>query len=139
MHGRVRQPCRLLVEPLHLVTRRSTDISALEDPVVARALHFIHDHAGQRIGVGDVVKQLLVSRRALEMRFKKVVGRTLLEELRRVRLERARRLLLETDLPLPQVAQAAGYSSASYLTEVFRQELGQTPARYRRQVREGLL
>jgi LacI family transcriptional regulator len=137
MHSRVRQPCRLTVEPLRLVTRRSTDIVALDDPVVARALHFIHDHAGQPIGVGDVVEQLLISRRALEMRFKKAVGRTLRRELERVRLERARRLLLETDLPLPQVARAAGYSSASYLTEVFRKELGQTPARYRRHVREG--
>jgi LacI family transcriptional regulator len=137
--GRARKPCRLTVEPLHVVTRRSTEIVALDDPVVAKALHFIHDHAGQPIGVGDVVEELLISRRALEMRFKKVVGRTLLGELQRVRLERAKRLLLETDLALPQVAEAAGYSSASYLTQVFRQEIGQTPARYRRHVREGMV
>lgn len=135
MRGRARKPARLVVEPLHVVTRRSTDIVALDDPVVASALHFIHDHAGRPIDVGDVVEHVLVSRRALEIRFKKVTGRTLLAELRRVRLERARRLLRETDLSLSRVAGAAGYSSESYLTQVFRQELGQTPARYRRQVR----
>jgi LacI family transcriptional regulator len=135
MRDRPRKPTRLTVEPLHVVTRRSTDIVALDDPVVASALHFIHDHAGRPIGIDDVVERVLISRRALEIRFKKVTGRTLLAELRRVRLERARRLLLETDLSLSRVASAAGYSSESYLTQVFRQELGQTPARYRRQVR----
>jgi LacI family transcriptional regulator len=135
MHGRVRKPARLKVEPLRVVTRRSTNIVALDDPVVAAALHFIHDHAGQPIDIGDVVDRVLVSRRALEIRFKQVTGRTLLGELRRVRLERARRLLLETDLSLSRIAGAAGYSSESYLTQVFRQELGQTPARYRRQAR----
>ena len=86
MHGRSRKPTRLTVEPLHVVTRRSTDIVALDDPVVASALHFIHDHAGRPIGVDDVVERVLISRRALEIRFKKVTGRTLLAELRRVRL-----------------------------------------------------
>ncbi len=135
MRGRVRKPTRLTVEPLHVVTRRSTDIVALDDPVVASALHFIQDQAGRPIGIDDVVEQVLISRRALEIRFKKATGRTLLGELRRVRLGRARRLLRETDLSLARVATAAGYSSESYLTQVFRQELGQTPARYRRQVR----
>jgi LacI family transcriptional regulator len=133
MRGRPRTPARLKVEPLRVVTRRSTDIVALDDPVVAAALHYIHDHAGQPIDIGDVVDRLLVSRRALEIRFKTVTGRTLLSELRRIRLERARRLLLETDLSLSRVAAAAGYSSESYLAQVFHQELGQTPARYRRQ------
>src|SRR5207249_885885 len=131
------KPQRLTVDALHVVTRRSTDIVALDDLVVATAMHFIHDHAGEPIDVGDVVERVLISRRALEMRFKKVVGRTLLAELQRVRLERAKRLLLETDLSLAKVAGAAGYSSESYLTQVFRQQLGQTPARYRRQMRAG--
>ena len=50
-----RKPCRLLVEPLHVVTRRSTDIVALDDTEVAAALHFLHDHAGEPIGVDDLV------------------------------------------------------------------------------------
>ena len=135
IRGRSRKPTRLAVEPLHVVTRRSTDIVALDDPVVASALHFIHDHAGRPIRIDDVVERVLISRRALEIRFKNVTGRTLLAELRRIRLDRARLLLQETDLSLSRVAGSAGYSSESYLTQVFRQDLGQTPARYRRQVR----
>ncbi len=135
MHGRQCEPARLTVEALHVVTRRSTDIVAIDDPVVAAALRYIHDHAATAIGIGDVVEHVLLSRRALEMRFKAVTGRTPLVELRRVRLERAKRLLHETDLSLTRVASAAGFSSETYLIQVFRQELGITPARYRRRLR----
>jgi LacI family transcriptional regulator len=135
MRGRVRGPRRLLVEPLHVVTRRSTDIEAQGDPEVAAALHFIHDRAAGPIGVADVVDHLMISRRALEIRFRKAVGRTLHAEIQRVRLERVRRLLHETDLPIPRVAEASGFTSASYLSQVFREALGTTPARYRRRMR----
>ena len=64
MHGRQCEPARLTVEALHVVTRRSTDIVAIDDPVVAAALRYIHDHAATPIGIGDVVEHVLLSRRA---------------------------------------------------------------------------
>lgn len=137
MRGKVRTPGRLVVEPLGVVTRRSTDIRALDDPVVAEALRFLHDHAAEPIGVEDLVARLLVSRRSLEIRFRRLVGRTPHEELQRVRLERVRRLLLETDLPLPRIATAAGYGTATHLARVFHRTYGSTPARYRRRLRAG--
>ncbi len=135
MRGRVRSPRRLLVEPLHVVARRSTDVIAPEDPEIAAAVRFIHDHAAEGIGVADVVADRLLSRRALEIRFREALGRSPHEEIQRARLERARRLLQETDLSIPRVAEAAGYGRASYLAQVFRQHLGITPARYRRRHR----
>ena len=126
---------RLLIEPLRVVTRRSTDIIAQGDPEIAAALRFLQDHAGELIGVSDVVKRLLISRRALEIRFRQAVGRTIREELERIRLERAKRLLLETDHSIARVAEAAGFHSSSYLAQVFRKSFGQTPARYRMQGR----
>jgi LacI family transcriptional regulator len=133
--GRLRRPRRLVVESTHVVTRRSTDIVALDDPEVAAALHFLHDHAAEPIGVGDLVRHLLISRRGLEIRFRRVVGRTIHEELQRVRLERARRLLLETDLAISSVAEASGFASPSYLAQVFKHSFDVTPARFRRQSR----
>ncbi len=130
-----RRPQRLLVEPLQVVTRRSTDIVALDDSEVAAALHFLHDHAGEPIDVGDLVAHLSLSRRALEIRFRRAIGRTIHEELERMRLERARRLLLESDLPVLRVASASGFASPSYLAQVFRRRFGVTPARYRREGR----
>jgi LacI family transcriptional regulator len=130
-----RKPQRLLVEPLGVVTRRSTEIVALDDPEIAAALHYLHDHAAEPIGVGDLVEHLMISRRNLEIRFRRTTGRTIHQELQRVRIERARRLLRETDLPIARIAAAAGFTSPSYLAQVFRRSTGATPARYRRQVR----
>ncbi len=137
MRGQSRTPQRLLVEALHVVTRRSTDIVALDDPEVAAALHFIQDHANEPIAVSDIVEEVLISRRALELRFRKATGRTILAEIRRVRLERASRLLVETEHPISRVAEASGFGRASYLAQAFRQAFGATPARYRRRMRGG--
>jgi LacI family transcriptional regulator len=132
MKGRIRKPQRLLVEPTTVVERRSTQASAVEDLDVASALEFIHHHAAEAIGVDDVVDRLQMSRRALELRFRSALGRTPHDELQRVRLSRAQRLLLETDLSIPKVAQAAGYRSGSYLAQVFQKQVGRTPAQYRK-------
>lgn len=132
MRRRLRRRRRLVAEPLHVVTRRSTDVIAIGDPEVAAALAFIHDHATEPIGVDDVVRHLDISRRNIEIRFQNLVGRTPHAELQRVRLQRARRFLLETNLPVPKIAEAVGYRTACYFIQVFRKEYGTTPARYRR-------
>jgi LacI family transcriptional regulator len=137
MRRKGRKPRRLIVEPLHVVTRRSTEIVAIDDRSVAGALNFIHQQAGRPIQIDDVVRHVAISRRALEIRFRDAIGRTILSEIQRIRLQRAKRLLLETDLPLPIVAESAGFGTPSYLVQVFRQRVGVTPAKYRRQVRTG--
>ena len=137
MRRRLRKPRRLIAEPLHVVTRRSTDMSPLDDPEVAGAVAFIHDHAADLIQVEDVVRHLEISRRNLEIRFQQRVGRTVHAELQRVRLERARRFLNGNRSADPKIAEAVGYSTPSYFIQVFRKEHGTTPARYRRQMRAG--
>jgi LacI family transcriptional regulator len=125
-------PERLLVGPLHVVTRRSTDIVALDDPEVAEAVRFIQQHACDPVRAADVIEDRLLSRRSLEIRFRRAVGRSIHAEILRVRLERARRLLLETDWPIPRVAEIAGFGNPSYLAQLFRRAHRTTPARYRR-------
>jgi len=137
MRGRQHKPQRLVVEPLCVITRRSTDIVSLDDAEVGLALRFIRDYAAKPIGIQDVVKHVQLSRRALEMRFKKSVGRTIHAEILRLRMERAKRLLMESELSIPKVASAAGFKTASYFVQVFRQEVGLTPARYRSKMRTG--
>ncbi|TWT85159.1 Xylose operon regulatory protein [Planctomycetes bacterium CA13] len=130
------KPKRLKAKPLHVVTRRSTDIVAIADPDISAALRFIHNHATEPIQVEDVVRHLGISRRKLEVRFQQLIGRTLHAELHRVRMERARRLLAETELPIPKIAESTGYSTPSYFIQVFRSEHDTTPAKYRRQLRD---
>ncbi|HWB52833.1 MAG TPA: substrate-binding domain-containing protein, partial [Tepidisphaeraceae bacterium] len=97
-----------LFAPTRIVTRQSTDTLAIEDPEVAAAVQFIRDNAAQpHVDVPAVLRAVPISRRALERRFEQVFGHTPAEEIRRVRLDRARQLLLETDMPIPNVATAA--------------------------------
>jgi LacI family transcriptional regulator len=76
-----------------------------------------------------------VSRRALERRFQRALGRGLAQEICRVRLERCKRLLTETELALSVVARHSGFTSARHLASVFRRELGLTPTGYRKRTR----
>lgn len=135
MSGQVTEKVRLIVEPLYVVQRRSTEPSAVDDPDVAAALHFIQTHAAKPINIEDIVSQLNVSRRMFEIRFRKLVGRTPHQELRRARLLRAQRLLLESDLSIAEISLAAGFCSSAHLGNVFQKDLKMTPAQYRRKHR----
>ncbi|QDU87057.1 Xylose operon regulatory protein [Pirellulimonas nuda] len=131
MQGKAPPQDEMLVEALHVVERRSTDSLAIAQPEVVAALRFIHAHRDKHVSVDEVAAHVGVPRRTLEIRFREQLGRTILNEVQRVRLDHAKRLLQESDLPIPAVAQASGFSSASYLIQVFRAKVGITPAKYR--------
>jgi len=135
MAGRKPSRLRYVIDPESVVTRRSTDVLAVDDPDVAAALRFVRDRACDDIGVPDVAEAIHVSRSTLERRFKAMMGRTVHAEIQRVRIERARQLTAATDLPLKQIAQQSGFRHLTYLTSLFRRRIGQTPAQYRRQIR----
>jgi LacI family transcriptional regulator len=135
MKHKLRAPQRLLVEPTHVVTRRSTDVTAFSGREVGAALGFIHRNRARDFTVNDVAAATGLSRRNLEVKFRKAVGKTIHEEIQRIRLDHAKRMLRETDLPIAQIAESSGYNSPSYLTQVFGKEIGVTPAKYRSQVR----
>lgn len=120
-----------LVPPLGVVARRSTDVMAVNDPDVRLALKYIADHACRGIDVSDVLARVLVSRSSLDRRMKAALGRTCADEIARVRLMHARRLLRETDLPLSEVASACGYHYLSHFSHAFRKAMGVPPRVYR--------
>lgn len=118
-----------------VVTRQSSDVLAIADEDVAAAVRFIRAHAHGPIGVADVLGAVAVSRRSLERRFRAALGRGLGEEIRRVRLEKARGLLSGTEMPIAQVATNSGFSETKHLSTVFRREAGVTPTEFRRRSR----
>lgn len=120
-----------LIPPSGIATRQSTDVLAIDDRNVARAVHFIRQHACDGIKVSDVLKAVPHSRRLLESRFKKLIGRTPHEEILRVKLNRVKQLLTDTDLPLEQIAERAGFPHVEYLSVAFRREVGMPPSRFR--------
>jgi len=129
-------PTHLLhVPPASVAVRRSTDIFAIEDREVAAAARFVADHAHEPISVDTICEAVVISRRALEQRFRRIFNRGLYEEILRVRLARAKRLLAETDLSMSEVAQAIGLPSGQALSEFFRRMADATPSAYRKSTR----
>jgi len=134
MRRRKLAEANLLIAPINIVTRQSTQTIALSDPVLVKALSFIRQNATQPgFGVPDVARHAGASRRNLERKFMEVLQRPPAEEIRRIRLEQAKRLLAGTRLPMPQVAEAAGFSSQAYLSSSFRTRFGKTPLQFRKE------
>ena len=121
----------VFVEPEGIVTRRSTEVLAIEDRHIASAVRFIREHACEGIDVTDVLKAVPLSRSALERRFARALGRSPKEEILRVRLNRARQLLVETEFPLSLVAEKIGLEHAEYLNVIFKKKTGLTPGQFR--------
>ena len=122
----------LLVKPLGVVTRQSSDVFAVEDALVARAVRFIREHACQRAKVADVLAEVHCSRSVLERRFRELLGHSPQAELRAVQLRRVQQLLAETDWTLARIAEAAGIEHPEYLSVLFKRQTGQTPGEFRK-------
>lgn len=131
MHGAPAVDRTVWVRPTHVVARTSSDVIAQEDGLVAAALRVIRERSREPIGVEDVTRGLQVSRRTLERRFLATVGRTVLEEITRCHIQRAKQLLQETDMPAYRVAAAAGFGSQKAFHRAFEREAGMTPGRFR--------
>ncbi len=123
----------ILLPPRGLVVRESTDFFAIKDELVAAALEFISKNSHRRIGQDDVSRSVKVETRTLQLRFRKVLDRPIATEIRRVRIERAKRELTQSDRSLAEIARDVGFGEAMRMYEVFRRELGTTPSNYRKQ------
>lgn len=127
-----RPPHRLvLVEPLGVVARRSTDILAVADGEFVEVVRYVREHVHTGLTVVDVMTHTALSRSTLDRWFVKNVGHSVQAEISRLRIERVRELLRTTDLPLQTVAQLAGFSHVETLHRVFKKATGQTPGQCR--------
>ena len=135
MAGKRVAPTARLIAPLGIAERQSTDVLAVDDREVARAVQHIREHACEGINVSDVLRAVPLSRRVLEQRFQRLLGCTPREEILHVRLSRVKQLLGETDLPLYLVAERTGFEHVEYLSVVFKRETGRTPSAWRAEAR----
>ena len=132
MNGEPAPPGPVLVKPVGVVSRRSTDAVAIDDPDVAIALRLIRQHACDQIGIDFLAEHTNLSRRVLQRRFKAVTGRTLQEQIHDARLERIKQMLSETDLKLDSIAHRSGFNYIGYMCSFFKNRTGMTPGEYRR-------
>lgn len=135
MHGEKMTGQQIIVEPTHIVTRRSTDVLSIQDPDVAAALRFIRNNCRDQITVEDVVDALPISRRVLEKRFRKLLNRSVLEEIRKARTDAAARMLVETEMSISQIAEKLGYTETAHLSRYFHKEKGVSPIAFRKRIR----
>ena len=121
----------VLVPPVGVTSRRSTETLAVADAEIAAAVDFLRANFAGLVRVEDVARASGLSLSSLKTRFKAVVGRPVHAELQRLRLAEARRLLATTDLPVKKVATLAGFADISHFTTAFRKHVGVPPAKYR--------
>lgn len=127
----------ILIAPLGVVSRRSTDTVAIDDPIVAQAMRFIQNNFSSDINVDLLATHCGASRRHIERAFSKCLGSTPNEHILRAKLSRAKQLLMETDYSLDVVAEKSGFTNGPYLSNLFKKKTGMTPGQFRRQSANG--
>ena len=123
---------RLLIHELFIATRQSTDVLAIEDPEVAKAVCYIHQNFRKILQVDDVINTAAVSRRGLELRFRNTLGRSIYDEIRRFRVEQITKMLLESTMSITEISSEFGYTGIEHFARYFRQEKGVSPQFFRK-------
>ena len=118
-------------QPQGIVPRQSTDSYASDHPKVALALRYIAESANRRIKVNDVANAVATNRRTLERKFREFTGRTISQEISRMRIERAKRLMMESDLSFKELSAELGYRNSDHFYKSFLRAEGQTPSSFR--------
>jgi LacI family transcriptional regulator len=133
MNGRGIVPERIVVDPTHIVIRRSTDVVAVEDRSLARALRYIRGAScREELTVAEVARHAGISRRLLEKRFRRELGYSVLDDIRRVRTDKVAQLLVETQLPVCEIADMLGFGDVQHFARYFRSVKNITPLAYRK-------
>jgi LacI family transcriptional regulator len=135
MAGQTPSPAAARIAPLGIVQRQSTDTLAVRDPILVKALSLVRQGATQPLHIDELARRAGVSRRMLERHFLDCLRCSPAAAIRRARIDHAQRLLLETDMPVLQVAEVAGFSSQGYFSTIFRRLRGITPLQYRKRNR----
>lgn len=131
MRGKALPARQLLLPPVRVNERASTDVIASADPVFIRAIRYIRTHAGSATAVCSVVAAAGCSRSSLEFKFNRILGRSIRDEIIRVRIRRSCVLLAETHLTLDQISSACGFATASHFSRIFKGLMEMTPGDYR--------
>ena len=128
-----RDPVR--IPAARVVTRKSSEMLAVNHPRVAKGLRFIWENFCKPIRIHDVAVAAALSRRGLHQAFLEYLGRTPGEEIRTVRLEHAKKLLAETDYKIEAIGGLSGFQSANSFCIAFKNGAGQSPAAFRKSIR----
>lgn len=122
----------ILVPPVAVEVRSSSDVLALSDPALVAAIRLIRARISSGVNVKEILSELGMSRSTFERQFRQQLGCSPYDYILNHRVQRVRQLLNDTSYPLARIARLSGFKSLSHMTAVFRTHTGITPARYRR-------
>jgi LacI family transcriptional regulator len=122
----------ITVVPTHVIARHSTDMLAIDDPDVAKALKYIRQNTKDLLQINDVLNVVSVGRRTLEERFKRILKHTVFDEITRCRINHISRLIVETNKSIGEIALDFGYTSEAHISRYFKRIQGVTPLEYRK-------
>ena len=124
INNKKRSGSNILVTPSHIIQRQSSDILAVNDTEVAKAIHYIKKNAKSKILINDVVRATGISRRTLERRFKNIFHRSIYSEIQHVRIELISKMLAETDLRISQITSLFDFTDTEHISRYFKREKG---------------
>jgi LacI family transcriptional regulator len=124
-------PVQKLIPPIGVIERGSSQMLA------ARVLRLMMRDPSERLSIRQMAEHVQVSERTLESKFKRCLGRTPGQEMSRLRVERAKRLLVDTEKSIVAIADEAGFSNVGHFCWSFKKKTNMTPGQYRRSVRGG--
>lgn len=133
MQGHVPEQTEILIPPLDVVVRRSSDVRAISDPLVATAVNFIHENVRNGINVEAVLRRLNVARTTLQNHFRSALNRSIHDVLIEARLGAVKELLLETPLSVAEISARCGFQYPEYMSAALKRHTGCSPAQYRQQ------
>lgn len=122
---------QIVIEPIRIITRQSTDSTAIEDPDVANALNYIRQNAIRPLQTQNVADAVCLSRRTLYDKFLKSLGHTVHSEIQAARVDAISKMLLETDFPISKIAASLGFPSDKHVARYFAKATGLSPRTYR--------
>jgi LacI family transcriptional regulator len=127
----------IVIHPLEIENRQSTDILSICDNDVNEAIKYIREHCYENIRVDDVANAIAVPKRKLMEKFRNIVGRTISDEIKRSCAEKISKMLIDTELSVQQIAVKFGYDGLNHIARFFKQQTGFTPTEYREKYRRG--
>jgi LacI family transcriptional regulator len=129
-HPPPREP--VLIPPGKVTVRQSTDIFAIGDANLSAAVRFVREHACEKIGVEDILREVPVGRRWLERRYRRLLGRSIYADINHQRIQRAKAMLDGSNQKISEISLRCGFEHPQHFGATFRRITGQTPAQYRR-------
>ncbi len=131
MRGRADRSTIITIAPKGVITRRSTDVKAVDDETLRRATEIIASDISEHFGPSKIAADIGIPLRSLNKMSRSELGHSVLDEIARLRIEEAKRMMLDSDEKLASIAAATGFCNASYFSKVFREIVGESPRVWR--------